>query len=1534
MKKINIAIISLIGIVGFAGYVFGADIIQDLFRINRFTNSVFGNSSVVQWVFGSTTTTTDDRVEIYGDAYVSSTLTTGEVCLDSDCISDWSSIQGTNYWQDDGTNLSPVTSTRGVSVTGLTTDTLNISTITNECLETDADGNVVGSGSACGSGSGGLTEISSVGDGISLVADGANGYVKSITSTNELLTLTDNGDDVSLTMSSSPTFGLINATSGTSTIIQLSSTLASIYDLIIGNTLTFISGVINGAVNATGLWTFDILPQSTATPIDDKDLVTKVYVDAFSQGLIVKDSCIVATVASGTLATDFEEGDVVDTYSLVAGDRVLIKDQASSTENGIYVINATGTPTRATDYDEDAEILAGTFTYIINGGANENTQWVQYEPSPTINVDPLNFRALPDPPDFTASNGIKMVGSDAQINHDSSVSGLTTSSDKLAVNYDDSSIGVVAEKLVVKALGITNDMLAGAIDLATKVTGILGISNGGTGATTAQGARTNLLPSQAGNTGKALVTDGSDTYWGTVSSGDGGSTTSTFGNTKMLVWVANGSSYSTWTDMSPDPSDFLSASTTKVATTYYKKFDLTNSYRFRTSRSLSVAGYAGSYIYLQYSYDRVNWYDAGNSDQYCTLVGTGNLPCPWATLVPGARTDVWLRYRGDGGNGAIDPRFYNLVTEFTTYASTEEEDATTTDSFVFVASPTANQTWANMPLAKSGTYYNGFGTSYHYRNTNLYKANRYRILARIATTTNVNYDPISTMRIDVQYSYNKTNWYNLNSGLASPGVGSGELDISQTPNEPLVGDWVDVAEGGKGNVWLRFVGYGGNGVKDIYFRNLEIQFETYLNADVTRVESDPIWLAASSSYLTTTTASATYQPIGSYLTSETDPIWSNASSSYLTTTTASSTYFKISTWLAQTTDNLTEGITNLYFTIARARESISSLIPAITYSTSTGQLSLTSGYEIPITASTTNWNNTYNIVNSSSTFWNTAYSWGNHALAGYLTSISGLNISLLNNDAGYVTTTSGVEVDPIWSAASTSVAYLANNQTFTGENTFTGLTQLATTTATGTLSVTGAVSGGLNSQFGSAGNYLKVEEFDVLPGIGFNMPMISMYNDNTLGFPNDVGAIRKGLFIADPDAGIPLMVLAGSTLSDPYATIIYSTSSNVLIIDTDATTDGSQIYIQEAEIGSRVYPLITGIDDDGETELGIAVNTGLLIHNPTGSPFIGWSNGDTGAYSLMTYGEDGLTLIGGIDAVANATTSVGNGIVISETYRSSGRLLGDAGVGARAGVLFRDNAGGGLLGPGKDLGLLNSVVIEQAVSSGDPWEGGMELYTFASTTGKSSSTKNVSFFVDKTVFNDDGLDLDFIIESDTNANALFLDGASGYLGLGTSTPQYNLSIVTSSNWLSMTRSDGYGLWFDWVTSTIDFPIIRGLASTTAIFGLDLSAVPLAESAVLVDEDSDNETSLSFMNNPLTIIAGLVYNFLINSFTFSGFKIMNFENWDADANFFILDAENEDVFITSGSSWAGYATCYTTNGELGHCTSAVNSSGQCTCASNN
>ena len=85
------------------------------------------------------------------------------------------------------------------------------------------------------------------------------------------------------------------------------------------------------------------------------------------------------------------------------------------------------------------------------------------------------------------------------------------------------------------------------------------------------------------------------------------------------------------------------------------------------------------------------------------------------------------------------------------------------------------------------------------------------------------------------------------------------------------------------------------------------------------------------------------------------------------------------------TDNLVEGVTNLFYTDTRTRASISETINGLTYTSGTGVFSLDGGYNIPLTASTTNWQ--------------TAYSWGNHSSAGYLSSVSPSDLSLTN---GYV----------------------------------------------------------------------------------------------------------------------------------------------------------------------------------------------------------------------------------------------------------------------------------------------------------------------------------------------------------------------------------------------------------------------------------------------------------------------------------------------------------------------------------------------------
>ena len=83
----------------------------------------------------------------------------------------------------------------------------------------------------------------------------------------------------------------------------------------------------------------------------------------------------VATTTAGTLATSFENGDIVDGITLLTGDRILIKNQASGIENGIYTVNATGAPTRTEDFDIGSS-ANGIFASVVVGTTNNKTQWI------------------------------------------------------------------------------------------------------------------------------------------------------------------------------------------------------------------------------------------------------------------------------------------------------------------------------------------------------------------------------------------------------------------------------------------------------------------------------------------------------------------------------------------------------------------------------------------------------------------------------------------------------------------------------------------------------------------------------------------------------------------------------------------------------------------------------------------------------------------------------------------------------------------------------------------------------------------------------------------------------------------------------------------------------------------------------------------------------------------------------------------------------------------------------------------------------
>lgn len=87
-----------------------------------------------------------------------------------------------------------------------------------------------------------------------------------------------------------------------------------------------------------------------------------------------KEPVRVATTANGTLSTAFENGDTIDGVVLATGNRILIKDQTTATENGIYTVNASGSPTRATDADTGSELLGATM-FVSEGTANADTVW-------------------------------------------------------------------------------------------------------------------------------------------------------------------------------------------------------------------------------------------------------------------------------------------------------------------------------------------------------------------------------------------------------------------------------------------------------------------------------------------------------------------------------------------------------------------------------------------------------------------------------------------------------------------------------------------------------------------------------------------------------------------------------------------------------------------------------------------------------------------------------------------------------------------------------------------------------------------------------------------------------------------------------------------------------------------------------------------------------------------------------------------------------------------------------------------------------
>jgi len=106
-------------------------------------------------------------------------------------------------------------------------------------------------------------------------------------------------------------------------------------------------------------------------PSSNSDAATKSYVDQAVAGLRTRTIAEAATTANISLSLGLENGDTIDGVTLVTGDRVLVKDQTSESENGLYIVVASGAASRDPEYDTVAE-LSGGMVVINQGSVNDN----------------------------------------------------------------------------------------------------------------------------------------------------------------------------------------------------------------------------------------------------------------------------------------------------------------------------------------------------------------------------------------------------------------------------------------------------------------------------------------------------------------------------------------------------------------------------------------------------------------------------------------------------------------------------------------------------------------------------------------------------------------------------------------------------------------------------------------------------------------------------------------------------------------------------------------------------------------------------------------------------------------------------------------------------------------------------------------------------------------------------------------------------------------------------------------------------------
>jgi len=170
--------------------------------------------------------------------------------------------------------------------------------------------------------------------------------------------------------------------------------------------------------------------ETDGVAVDTTVIATREFAEALINGTDNKASVRAATTANITIATALNNADVLDGVTLATGDRVLVKNQTTKKENGIYIVGAS--PARATDADISAEVTSGLYVFVSEGTVNASSGWQLFTKDPiTLGTTELVFEQVSGAGQITAGAGLTKTGNVLDVGEGA---GIKVEADKIVLD--------------------------------------------------------------------------------------------------------------------------------------------------------------------------------------------------------------------------------------------------------------------------------------------------------------------------------------------------------------------------------------------------------------------------------------------------------------------------------------------------------------------------------------------------------------------------------------------------------------------------------------------------------------------------------------------------------------------------------------------------------------------------------------------------------------------------------------------------------------------------------------------------------------------------------------------------------------------------------------------------------------------------------------------------------------------------------------------------------------------------------------------